>query len=150
MLQILELLHRINSQIMRTLVPAIRAENISVTEMIILWKVHRKGTFRATDLAREADVPPSTFTGIVDRLVAKNYLTRINDHEDRRSVLVQGTPELNKLIEHMVSVCDVKLKEVFKDIPEDFIELLIKDLQTLYKYLLQYEGYEKNPGEDNK
>ena len=138
MLEMLELLHRIYGQFLKIMVPVIREKGISPTEIIILRKVFMKGTYRVMNLARDTDLPPSTITGIVDRLVARNYILRMNDVEDRRSVLVQSTPELKKVMKEIAAACDVKLKEAFKNIPADFTEVLLKDLKELNQYLIEY------------
>ena len=140
MLQIVELLMRINRQIMRLLAPAAKAQNLSMSEMQILWKVHSKNTCRMTDLARNVHIPPSTFTGIVDRLAARNYLKRLDDPDDRRGVLVQGTEELDELIGRIKSECDARLAEALKGIPEDFIRQFAADLQLFNQYLPQDAG----------
>lgn len=140
MLEMVELLHRIYGQFLREMLPVIKGEGISPTEMIILRKVYMKGTYRAMDLARATDLPPSTITGIIDRLVARDYVIRIHDAEDRRSVLVQGTPELKRVMAQVEFLCDAKLKEVFKDMSEDFITTLIKDMKELNQYLVGYRN----------
>lgn len=141
MLHIIELLGHINALLFKVLIPTIKAEGLTITEVMILMKVCKKGAFRAKDLAEGVGVPQSTFTGIVDRLVAKKYLTRVNDTEDRRSVLVQGTEELKVLMEHIISVCNEKLGHIFKNLPEDFVQQVIEDLQTMRQYLLQNEEH---------
>jgi len=146
MLQIFELLGKINSMLLRSVVPIVKAEGLSGSEMLILWKIYKKGAYKTTELAKDADLPPSTITGIIDRLVARNYLIRINGMEDRRSVLVECTQELKQLIERILSAVDVKLVDVFKSLPDDFLQNTIKDLQVLYQYLLQNEGYDNCEG----
>ena len=137
MLQIFELIRQINSLLFRAMVPIVKAEGLARTELMILWKVYNRGTYRATDLAREVDVPPSTFTGIFDRLVAKDYLVRVNDPDDRRSVLVQGTEELNRLVERIMSQVEVRLKEIFHDMPDEMLGHIMEDLNEMCRYLRQ-------------
>jgi DNA-binding MarR family transcriptional regulator len=154
MIQIIELLSRINSLLMRDLMPSIKAENLTPTEMLIIWKVYRKEHCKTTDIAKDADVPPSTFTGIVDRLVMRKYLTRIYDLEDRRSVLISGTKELEDLMGHLVLRFDDALEKIFTNMPEDVFQNINENLKILYQYLDQENkadsGCEKGESDQNQ
>lgn len=138
MLQFVELLFKIDGLLAKSLLPEIKAEGLSNSEMLILWKVNRKGSFRATDLARNVGVPASTFTGIFDRLVAKGLLQRTNDAGDRRSVLVQGTDKLNELVERLSKHFDAKLADIFKSATLEDTQRFLTSLEQIHQYLVEY------------
>jgi len=133
--ELVELLSQVNTQIFRILSPIVKASNVSVTELIILWKINKNGTCRITDLAREVGVPSSTLTGIFDRLESKDYLVRIHDTKDRRSVLIQGTPQLKEMIESVIQSADQELEKLLGSLPPGFIDRLLKDMIELQTYL---------------
>ncbi len=145
MFEFVELLGRINSQVMRAILPGIREEGVKWLEMIILWKVYKKGACRTTDVAKDAGIPPSTFTGIVDRLESKSLVKRIYDPSDRRSVLIKGTPELQELMERIKAKYDVRLEEIFKDIPEDEFRHMMDVFRSLIGYMQHGQDCEKRP-----
>lgn len=137
MFELVELLSQVNTQIFRILSPAVKVNNISVTEFIMLWKINKKGPYRITDLAREVGVPSSTLTGVFDRLEAKEYLIRIHDRKDRRSVLIQGTPKLKELIATVIQYADSELTDLLGTLPPEFLEHFLRDLLQLQTHLLK-------------
>jgi DNA-binding MarR family transcriptional regulator len=137
MFEVVELLSQVNVQMFKILSPIVKSSNISITELIILWKINKKGPYRVTDLAREAGVPPSTLTGVFDRLEAAQYLTRIHDSKDRRSVLIQGTQHLQELIDSVIQGADRELIILFDTLPTGFIDRLTQDLLELQTHLSQ-------------
>jgi DNA-binding MarR family transcriptional regulator len=137
MFEVVELLSQVNVQVFKILSPIVKTNNISITELIILWKINKKGPYRVTDLAREAGLSPSTLTGVFDRLESQNYLARVHDSIDRRSVLIQGTPELKILIDSVIQNADQELMSLFDTCPPGFIDRLTLDLLELQTHLTQ-------------
>jgi DNA-binding MarR family transcriptional regulator len=138
--QLLELLSRVYRRLGRHLAPLFQAEGLSGTEMLILWKVNKKGTLRATDLAGDIGIPPSTFTGIFDRLVARGLLERAPHPGDRRGVLVRGTPALQEFIGRLTAAIEAELRGIFRALPGDCSQRLLADLQLLRDHLEQEGG----------
>lgn len=68
-------------------IKAMEKDNLSKTEITILFMVKRKA-YKATDLAKEIGISASTLTGVVDRLVERGYVKRISDEKDRRVVFI--------------------------------------------------------------
>ena len=148
MFQLFELLSSINVKIIRLFSPILKTVGLSVTELIILWKIDNRGIMRITDVAREVGVPPSTLTGLFDRLTTQGYLERIHDEKDRRSILLRGTPKLKQTIDDVVRVADSELEEFFGGMPEGFVERFKQDLDCLQKHITQ-KGIDGN-NEQNK
>jgi len=137
MFELVELLSQVNTQFFRTLSPIVKERNLSITELIILWKINKNGTYRITDLAREVGVPSSTLTGVFDRLESKDYLVRIHDSKDRRSILIQGTPQLKEMINSVIQCADSELINLLGTLPPEFIEKFMQDLMKLKIHLTQ-------------
>jgi DNA-binding MarR family transcriptional regulator len=137
MFEVVELLSQVNVQVFKILSPIVKANNISISELIILWKINKKGPYRVTDLAREAGLSPSTLTGVFDRLELQDYLVRIHDSKDRRSVLIQGTPRLKTMIDSVIQNADQELKNLFDTCTPGFIDRLTLDLLELQTHLSQ-------------
>jgi DNA-binding MarR family transcriptional regulator len=137
MFELVELLSQVNTLIFRIMSPIVKENNISITELIILWKINKKGSCRITDLAREAGVPASTLTGVFDRLESKEYLVRIHDSIDRRSILIQGTPKLKNMIDSVIKTADKELVNLLGSLPPGFIDRFLQDLTELHIHLLQ-------------
>jgi len=135
--ELVELLSQVNTKIFKILSPIVKVNSISITELIILWKINKNGTYRITDLAREVGVPSSTLTGVFDRLESKDYLVRIHDSKDRRSVLIQGTPHLKEMIDSVIKNADGELVNLLGTLPSGFIDRLMQDLKELQIHLSQ-------------
>jgi DNA-binding MarR family transcriptional regulator len=135
MLDFFECMRKIQSYIMKTIGPMMREAGFTKTEMFLLMHVHSKKYSRTTDLAKFVDVPASTFTGMVDRLVEKGYLKRVNDLEDRRSVLLYATPHLNETVECLMGAFNKKLEEILEPVPKELIDRAAQDLSEIYALL---------------
>ena len=72
-------------------------KDISKQGLSLVGFVGDRDTVIMRDIAEFLDVPFSTATGIVDKLVDLKYLTRFNSSEDRRTVLVRLDKKGNEL-----------------------------------------------------
>jgi DNA-binding MarR family transcriptional regulator len=142
--ELVELLSQVNAQIFKILSPLVKENHITITELIILWKINKNGTYRITDLAREVGVPSSTLTGVFDRLESKDYLVRIHDRKDRRSVLIQGTPQLKEMIDSVIRSADKELINLLDTLPPGFINRFLQNLKDLQIHLSQKVTETKN------
>lgn len=133
--ELVELLTHVNAQILRALSGVLKTSNISVTELIILWKINKKGPCKVTDLARKTGVPASTLTSLFDRLEKKGFVKRIHDEKDRRSILIQGTDLLENMIDTVIEEADEELKSLLSSLPEGFLESFINNLEVMQQYL---------------
>ena len=124
----------------RHLVPIMEAEGISVPEMIVLRKIDIHKKCRVTELAEEIGIPPSTLTGITDRLVSKGMLTREPDPEDRRAVLLEAGADLPQLMVRVQKARKERLEWLFSALAPEHMEPLIAGLEELLKSLEQEEG----------
>lgn len=64
-------------------------KNISVRELHLICFVGKNEKVIMSDISEYMDVPMSTATGIVDKLVQKNYLKRSHSEFDRRTVQIE-------------------------------------------------------------
>jgi len=137
MFELVEQLTQVNAQILRALTPLVKVHNISVTDLIILWKINKRGSCKITELTGKTGLPASTLTSLFDRLEAKEFIIRIHDKNDRRSILVQGTPKLENMIDTAIENADSELISLLSTLPAGFVEHFMLDLQLLQKHLQQ-------------
>jgi DNA-binding MarR family transcriptional regulator len=76
----------------------VSANDISKYDLALVGMIGQKGEVIMRDIAEYLDVPYSTATGIVDKLVNKKILKRINSDTDRRTVKISLTPKKGKEI----------------------------------------------------
>jgi len=77
---------------------------ISKTELFVLLLVDQNGEVIMSQIADSINVPMSTATGIVDRLVKSRYLKRERSEADRRIVLIGLTDKGRALVEEFKGV----------------------------------------------
>ncbi len=135
MFRLIELISSINVHLLRQLSSIVKTQGLSVSEMIILWKVNKKGRARIKDIAAEVGLPPSTMTGIFDRLAKLEYVERLHDVEDRRSVMIQGTPQLATLVDQASLKAMDELEGILGSLPNGFLQRFEEDLEIMYNHL---------------
>ncbi len=139
---LIELLWNINRKVSRRLTPLAQKAGLSVTELVVLRKTHQTGARRVTSLAEELCVPPSTLTGMLDRLVESGWLARDRDPDDRRAVVMKGTPKLDELIKSLMHASSRVLEKALKTLPHITRERLAADLASVLQCLEQEERAE--------
>ncbi|MGB9859632.1 MAG: MarR family winged helix-turn-helix transcriptional regulator [Moorellaceae bacterium] len=138
--ELMEVFNRVHRRMVRQLSPVFQEEGLSGMEMMVLWKVAKKGPWKITDLAGFLGIPPSTLTGILDRLENRGLIRRTPDPDDRRSTLVEGTPLLCALLDRVVDQLERKLDLLLAGLPEKDYSRLIEALTLLDRYLYCREG----------
>ena len=141
MLDLLEIMRKMQMLFMHAIRADIMEYGLGKTEIVVLMTVYHERSFRITDLAKIADVPASTFTGVIDRLVQKNFLVRENDPSDRRSVRVRGTPYLQQTIELLMNRINVIMSEMLRPIADELIKRTAENLNSIYATITPQAGY---------
>jgi DNA-binding MarR family transcriptional regulator len=139
---LIELFWNINRKIVRRLAPLAEKEGVSMTEMVVLWKTHHTGARRVTALAEELGVPPSTLTGMLDRLVESGWLERDRDPDDRRAVVMKSTEKLGALVRSLKQASSRTLDKAFRSLPQNTRDRLAGDLASVLECLEQEEKTE--------
>ena len=72
-------------------------------QLVCLIAVARHESVKPSEIAREVSLSQATVTGIIDRLAARQLVTRERTHKDRRVVTVTITEAGRKLVEQAPS-----------------------------------------------
>lgn len=106
----------------------LKSSNIQPQDMYVLERIYFLEKVKIRDISKQYDIPPSTLTGIIDRLETKKYIERIRSTEDRRTIELIAT-ELGKQVvkEHV---------EEDKLFSLNFFNTLQEDKKQLFKELL--------------
>ncbi|MCI4601725.1 MarR family transcriptional regulator, partial [Escherichia coli] len=62
---------------------------LTTSQFYILKIINYYGALRASELAREMNVKPSTITVTINRLIEQGLVNRYHDREDRRAVIIE-------------------------------------------------------------
>jgi DNA-binding MarR family transcriptional regulator len=139
-LALVELLWNIHRRIGRRLAPLAQDEGMSMTELVVLYKAQKTGSWRVTALAEDLGVAPSTLTGVIDRLVDQGWLERSRDPDDRRAVVISSTEKLGELLRSLRQALSRVLEKALHDLPAETRDRLGADLTAVLECLDRHEG----------
>ncbi|WP_243183569.1 MarR family transcriptional regulator [Anaerosolibacter carboniphilus] len=71
-------------------------------DMYVLERIYFEKRIRVMDISKTYHIPPSTLTGIMDRLYEKRYIQRIRSEEDRRAVELMVTESGTMIVEQHI------------------------------------------------
>ena len=103
-------------------------QGLNATEEKTLDLLERRGPLTAKDLAELTGLAPASVTGLVDRLVAKGFVRRVEHPTDKRRVLVE-------LDEAKVAELAVFFEDWGRDIVEACEEFGTDELETVVRFL---------------
>jgi DNA-binding MarR family transcriptional regulator len=132
-LKLLELMGDIYRKLLHGISPFAKAEGLSMAEMLVLWKMHIRECRRVKELVADLGLPPSTLTGILDRLTAEGWMTREADPDDRRAVVMRRTGKLDMFLQTIKRENSRKMEAAFKKLPRELIDRLTADLRAVYE-----------------
>jgi DNA-binding MarR family transcriptional regulator len=72
--------------------------NLSIGQLKSLFFISNRGTTSLSKLASALGVTPTNTTGIVDRLLKRGLITRTENPDDRRVLLLRTTPLVMSLL----------------------------------------------------
>lgn len=130
-IDLIEQMRAINRVIIKRLAPLAQEQGLTIPEVMVLWKVLGPGDHRVTALAEHLGLPPSTLTGLLDRLTARGLLERDTDPQDRRAVVMKSTDELRGLMRQLMRAGSKELEKAFRRLSPDLIDRLAADLSAV-------------------
>ncbi|MDD4941737.1 MAG: MarR family transcriptional regulator [Candidatus Omnitrophica bacterium] len=103
---------------------------ITPPQIFILIYLNKMVELRMTDVARYLSVTTAAATGIVDRLVRGDYVSRVYDPSDRRIIRVRLTEKGKDLVKNLIVHKVSRIKEVFSRLSDkdrtDYLRVLTR------------------------
>lgn len=99
--------------------------SLSKTELLTLLQVDRNGEIIMSRIADYINIPMSTATGMVDRLVKKGYIERNRSDSDRRIVTIRLTEAGRALAEDIKTRIMSILKLLLENLTDEEEALLL-------------------------
>ena len=113
-------------------------KDISKRDFSIIVFIGKTGEVIMRDISEFLNVPMSTTTGIIDKLVEKGYLTRLHSEKDRRIIKVKlskfGKDSFELLESTLYNMGETMLSGLNSDEQTSFINLLEKVTANLGNY----------------
>ena len=114
-------------------------QGLSMSESMVLWRIHKLGPLRVSEISSQIGFPPSTLTGMLDRLVAGGWLEREADPDDRRAVIMKSTPKLQEFTKSTLRSGSKSLDRSFRTLPPELFDRLVADLGSVLACLEEDE-----------
>ena len=127
-----------SKEIIRKYTPILDELNLTYTQYIVMMFFWENKTSNVKDLGKTLLLDSSTLTPLLKKLEKKGYITRVRSTVDERNLVLELTPEGEKLKEKALGV-PVKIGKCI-NLTEDEAKTLYS---LLYKVLLNVEKEEK-------
>lgn len=114
-----------------------RTSGIPPHDMYILERIHLNKTMTIKELSLQYNTPPSTLTGILDRLEDKNLVQRLRTHADRRTVELAVTDKGNILVDKHTEEDRLFAENLFNSLEKEKKETLKCLLEELLQNVAQ-------------
>jgi DNA-binding MarR family transcriptional regulator len=104
---------------------------VSFVELRTLLFIIKSNGCAMSDLTKKFNIPASTATGIVDRLVGYNYISRARDQNDRRKVILKATEIGLALHQHHREILLREMSPFLDSIKDESKDLLLNSLERV-------------------
>jgi DNA-binding MarR family transcriptional regulator len=105
--------------------------NVTMQQLRVMMILYADGPTRVSVLARKLNVSTPTITGILDRLVRREFTYRADDPRDRRVVLNALTDKGRDVIEHLQPLDSTRLARAIDSLSADEQQSIVSALNTL-------------------
>jgi len=123
---------------MNEILAVLEDDSLSRMELMVLFLLKKK-EYKVTSLAKDVGIPASTLTGMIDRLMERDYVKRYRSTEDRRVVLIGLNYEIKDKLEESNKIIDNLIEVTEKDLPESWWRDLNDKLDVMEDILVKME-----------
>lgn len=124
-------LNRVRRKIHRYYEEKLAQFNITPAQFYVLSALWDKDEIKFKDLAKRLDMDGATLTGVLDRMEKRDFIQKIEDTKDRRSVLVCLTSKSKEIRPQMIEIAKDLDTEFRKNVVEEDYNKLLTVLDQL-------------------
>jgi DNA-binding MarR family transcriptional regulator len=133
--EVIDLLRRSVRGLKQNMIQELKEYNITFPQALVLRILNLDGTHSLAQLASRLDMTTSSLSGIVERLVKLGFVNRIQDHEDRRAILISLSDEGKKLVAMVPALSNVYFRNVLHKMDSTDVTLLNEQLKKFVAVL---------------
>ncbi len=142
--EIVELEQRL-SRVMRQHQPEVWMDlNLTIAQLKSVFFIANRGSINLRTLAAALGVTPADVTGIVDRLVEQGLVSRTENPEDRRMLLVRATDKGEALVTNLRQTTMGRITDLLSRMNVDELTTLVRGLTSLVRAAEAHEGENKD------
>lgn len=86
-------------------------QGLTFMQLYALMEIHRKTSISMSSVAKQLQCDASNVTGIIDRLVRRGLIDRVEDEHDRRAKLLRLTAEGEQLAVQCLTLLPARLTD---------------------------------------
>ena len=109
--------------------------NLSIGQLKSLFFISNRGATSLSKLAAALRVTPTNTTGIVDRLLKRGLITRTENPDDRRVLLLRTTPLGDELIAELRQKRKERMAELFNRLSEEEAKYMAEALKIMVRVI---------------
>ena len=129
--EIIELQRRINWDMRQYTLDAWMELNLTIPQLKSLFFIANHGSTNFTKLASALGVTPSNVTGIVDRLVEQGLVSRQENPEDRRMLMLRVTDKGEAIIADLRERRASHMSEILSNLSSEELNIVVKGFNLL-------------------
>ena len=107
--------------------------HLGIGQLKTLFFISNRGATTTGKLATALKVTPTNVTGIIDRLLEKNLITRTGDPDDRRVLLLRTTPQGDELVAELRQKRRERMTELFTRLNDEEAAIVAQGLKIMVK-----------------
>lgn len=111
--------------------------DLTMPQMKLLMELVQRGHLRMGAIADALGMPISTATGIVDRLVERKLVQRVEAPDDRRVVVVGVTEAGTTLITDLLQARQSNMERMINRLSNDELRIIAKSMAILYRVAIE-------------
>lgn len=127
------LLHRIIDIIQYKNEYQLQTSGIPPQEMYVLERICLHSNILSKDISNKYNIPPSTLTGILDRLENKKLIERLRTNKDRRSIELTATENGKAAVQKHITEDWIFARNLFDSLEPQKKEHLKALLEELFE-----------------
>ena len=129
--EVIELHRRVNHSLRHSTQDAWMQLSLTVPQVKSLFFITDHGSTNFKRLAAALKVTQSNLTGVIDRLVEQNMVSRTENPDDRRMVLLQVTDKGEALVSDLRERRISHLSQALSDLSPEDLDFIVRGLSLL-------------------
>lgn len=118
---------------------AVTKGEITVPQMLVLEILYQKGECIMSELADDLSITTSAVTGLIDRMIKLNLVSRSRDEKDRRVVRVKITKKGKNAVDKIIEQRHRMIVDTFEKISKEEREKYLEIMEKVYRVLTSEE-----------
>src|SRR5208283_1496002 len=107
--------------------------HLGIGQLKTLFFISNRGATTTGKLATALGVTPTNVTGIIDRLLEKNLITRTGDPDDRRVLLLRTTTQGDEMVTELRQKRRERMTELFSRLTDEEAAIVARALKYMVK-----------------